>query len=153
MNRFRIGWGTGVAMLLLFGGIVLATGSEAPAEGESSPAANGPMHGDPEALENAMVEAFRGALRDDVGMLATALERVQSDCRRLERDTAGDYGPLVDIDRGYHATLDVATDAAKDDDLSVALEQLYFVYVGCRNCHVIARKNGLLPNTPLFEQP
>lgn len=132
---------------------LVALAAAAPAaEGEAAdPAEPGPppIHEDADGLLEAMVDSFRAALRDDVEALAESLERVENGTIPLERGTAGRYEPLVAMSRGYRVALDVSAQAARDGDLSTSRKQFYFVYMGCRECHVLARQNGLLANTPL----
>ena len=137
-----------VALALFATGIaaIQADPSDAPAA-----ASDPPVHDDPLALERAMLEAERQVLRDDVEALATALGAIPGLTRRLEKGAAGRYEPIRGVDRGFHVALDAAIEAAEGGDLQEAAQQTYWVSVGCRKCHVAARKNALLPNTPLLQ--
>ena len=119
---------------------------------EAQPAASDPpVHDDPRALENAMLEAERQLLRDDVETLAPALQAILPLTRRLENGAAGRYEPIRGVDRGFHVALDAAIEAASAGDLQEAARQTYWVSAGCRKCHVAARQNELLPNAPLLQ--
>lgn len=137
----------------LFAATLLATVA-APTEGDGSapaPASQADaVHPDAAATEIAMLDAYRAVLRDDVEALHRALRALDGTCRVLAPDGPARLEPLRAIDRGYHATYDAAVEAAAAGDLSGAVEQHYWMTVGCRRCHVIARKEGLLPNRPLM---
>jgi hypothetical protein len=137
-----------LAVALCAVGLVV-TAAEVP-ESESV-ASDAPVHLDARALENATLEAERATLRDDVEALVPALEEVSKLTRRLEKGAAGRYEPIRGVDRGFHVALDAAIEAARNGDLQGAVSQTHWVTVGCRKCHVEARLNDLLANTPLLQ--
>jgi hypothetical protein len=123
----------------------------APDPGGDEVVSAAPIHSDPRALENATLDAERAILRDDVVALTAALERVSSLARPIGQDETGRYEPVRTVDRGFHVGLDAALAAGRSGDLQGAVGQAYWVTVGCRKCHVEARKVGLLPNAPLLQ--
>ena len=131
--------------------MALAAGvADVPAAGAEVSDAS-PIHPDPASLESAILDAQRAVLRDDVVALAAALVDVSDRTRTIGKDETGRYEAVRVVDRGFHVGLDAAIAAARGGDLQEAVGQTYWVAVGCRKCHVEARRVGLLPNTPLLQ--
>lgn len=118
-----------------------------PPKGETRSRA--PVHPDPAALEQALLDAVRALVRDDPVAARTALDRVEKGCRRLGQDEIPSFSSdLVEYDAAVHLTIDRTREFSARGDLDRAQEQTWWLQKGCRKCHEIARKDGLMAPPP-----
>ncbi len=135
--------------ILLAVSLVLASAGDAPGpetRGEAAEAARHvPVHTDPAALEQAVLDATRALLREDTRSAREALDRVEAGCRRLTQDDAPAIpSDIISYDRALHVTIDTAREYAMRGKLDKTFEQFYWIQRSCFTCHDAARKAGIL---------
>lgn len=140
---------TGAALALtLVVGATPALAQDAPAQPDPG-AGSERYHEDDRALllEDALLQATLAAVRDDVEGLAVAFRKIES-LLPAALDSGDDrYGPEIPaIDRAYRLAIGTAIEQADAGDDEAAIKSQYWMLVGCRRCHIQARKNDLLPH-------
>jgi hypothetical protein len=123
-----------------FWGAALVLAGTALANGAASPAAPPTPHEDGKATEQAVLDATRAFLREDLAAAREALDRIEAGCRRLGPDDVQAYGSeVVAYDKAVHAALSASRELARAADLQRSWEQFMWVTKGCRVCHGMVR--------------
>lgn len=129
----------------------LALGLPAGADGERPE----PVHRDPVALERAAGDAIAGYARDDARRVERALDIVAEQVRVMRVEEQAVYGNAVGYSRSFEISNNLAREYANGDMLDESYDQYVWVMKGCRTCHTIVIKEGLVvhsdreePDTP-----
>jgi hypothetical protein len=100
-------------------------------------------------LEKAVTDVVIACLRENATAAVEAMDRIEGSCRRLSRDEAPAIpGDVILYDQALHTALARSREYARGGHLTNAFDQFVWVMRSCRNCHEMARRNGLLPGTP-----
>ncbi len=104
------------------------------------------VHSDGKALAEALLEVTAAVLRDDAKTARLALDRMEEACRRLapEEDEFFDSG-IITLDRALHKVLTGSREYSGAGELERTFDEFAWVQRTCRQCHAIAREQGLLP--------
>jgi hypothetical protein len=131
-----------VAAWLLAAGLDVASGSGEAAAGQ-------PLHTDKAVVAEAYLAAATAFVHDDLAAAKEALARIAGATRRLMPEESARFGSgIVDYDRAFHATLNATRSFLNQGDGKQAFEQFYYVQMGCRVCHGLARERGLVGPQP-----
>jgi len=107
------------------------------------------FHADAAAVDQALAEAVRAAIVDDIAAARKAMDRLEELCRRVpyeERRTLGES--IVNADRSYHTALTRSREHAGAGEGDLAFEGIVGVMQVCRVCHGFAKDRGLWPTEP-----
>ncbi len=110
------------------------------------------VHSDGKALAAALLEVTAALLRDDAKAARPALDRMEEACRRLppEEDEFFESG-MISLDRALHRVLAGSREYSGAGDAGRTFDEFVWVQRTCRQCHSLAREQGLLPKTgPLW---
>ena len=121
-----------------------------PAANETEPRR---VHKNGKALAEGLLEVTAALLRDDAKAARTALDRMEEACRRLppEEDEFFGSGILI-LDRALHKVLSGSREYSGAGEVERAFDEFVWVQRTCRQCHALAREQGLLPKTgPLWQ--
>lgn len=144
---------SGPRIALVACAVALALGAVSAEGAPDAPPSRAPVHADSAALEMAILDATRAFLREDLVAARAALDRVESSCRRLDRERDGAISiDVVLFDQAFHKTLDVAREYSGRGLGERAFDQLRWIQKSCRTCHEIARKEGI-PGVPVPTTP
>ena len=107
-----------------------------------------PVHNDAQALEDAVLGAMRAYLREDAAAMRKSFDRMEQSTRRLDREKDRAYGSeLIAWEQGFHGTIDRGREFSGKGKLEDACDQLMWAQKACVNCHQVARKQGLKPES------
>ena len=130
---------TFLVLVLGVGNAVLGTGPE-----NLSKPPGGLVHSDPADVEAALLDATLAFVYGDMAAAKGAMDRIEKGCRDLSIGTGPEVPErLVSVSRAFRIRLNVARELAAKEQLKLAREQFFWIQRACRDCHVIARENGL----------
>ncbi len=105
-----------------------------------------PIHNDPQALEDAVLEALRAFLHEDAAAMRRSFDLMEESTRRIDRETDAAYGSeIINWEQGFHGTIDRGREMSGKGRLEDAFAQLVWAQRACVGCHQVARKQGSLP--------
>jgi hypothetical protein len=137
---------SGIAALLVPVALFAQAASREPAADPESASELLPVHRDTHSLEDGVLDATRGFLREDPAAFRAGLDRMEAATRRLDREADAAYdSELITYERAFHVTLDRAREFVARGDLDNAFHQFVWVQRSCLTCHQLAREQGLLP--------
>ena len=104
------------------------------------------VHSDGKALAEALLEVTAALLRDDAKAARPALDRMEEACRRLppEEDEFFESG-MITLDRALHKVLTGSREYSGAGELERTFDEFIWVQRTCRQCHALAKEQGLLP--------
>ncbi len=110
------------------------------------------LHVDGKALAEALLDVTAALLRDDGKAARLALDRMEEACRRLPPEEAEFFGSgLITLDQALHKVLTGSREYSGAGEVERTFEEFIWVQRTCRQCHALARDEGLLPKTgPLW---
>jgi len=143
MSRLRVVASLGL-VVLAFGGWWSTQLTASPAvASETEPRR---VHSDGKALAEALYEVTAALLRDDTKVARAALDRMEEACRRLEPEEVEFFGSgMITLDRALHKVLSGSREYAGAGEVERTFDEFIWVQRTCRQCHTLAREQGLLP--------
>lgn len=110
------------------------------------------VHSDGKALAEALMEVTEALLRDDGKTARLALDRMEDACRRLPPEEIEFFGSgMITLDRALHKVLSGSREYSGAGEVERTFDEFIWVQRTCRQCHALARDQGLLPKTgPLW---
>lgn len=126
--------------------LLAAAQAEAPAVADPPDGEPRPVHLDVRAIEDGVVKATLGYLREDPAEIREGLERIEASTRRLDREADETLGSdLIVYEQAFHVTLDRSREFVNRGDLENSFTQFVWLERACITCHGLARERGLLP--------
>ena len=110
------------------------------------------LHTDGKALAAALLDVTAALLRDDGKAARLALDRMEESSRRLPPEEAESFGSgMITLDRALHKVLSGSREYSGAGEVERTFDEFIWVQRTCRQCHALAREEGLLPKTgPLW---
>ncbi len=110
------------------------------------------VHSDGKALAVALLDVTAALLRDDGKAARLALDRMEKACRQLAPEESEDFGSgIITLDRALHKVLSGSREYSGAGEVERTFDEFTWVQRTCRQCHALARDEGLLPKTgPLW---
>ncbi len=104
------------------------------------------VHSDGKALAGALLEVTAALLRDDPKAARLALDRMEEACRTLAPEEDEFFGSgMITLDRALHKVLAGSREYSGAREVERTFDEFIWVQRTCRQCHALAREQGLLP--------